>query len=177
MTATVAENQVTSYEPALVCVETSMPERGWQNLDGRPVGIWRGADNLVQVSKNAVVALVEDALNNDEVWQKGKKQVISLGEMVTEWAAERHEKVAGVAGAWRIQETNKEHKLSTIEVIFVIAQSGTNEIDESLWLDIARFDVQIAELPEFANIRVHFIPVPFMKQCQLENYLQVECRR
>ena len=176
MISATVESKTGSFESTRIIASAPVSGGKWQVLDGRPVGIYRGVDDLVQVSRDAVVGLVVDAIDGCELWQKGQELVNQLGKTVADWITDKQEKIAGFIGAWRIQESDDADKTPTIRAIFVIAQSDQDEINEAFWLDIARLDVHIAGLPEFADVRASFIPVPFMTSDQLEAYLRIKCR-
>ena len=176
MTAEIVENKTGTFESTQVVANSPVSGGKWQVLDSRPVGIYRGVDDMVQVPRDAILELVTNALNGQEIYQKSQKQVNQLAEKIAKWVLKQQTRVAGFVGAWRIQESNRADNFPTIKAIFVFAQSDKDEINEKLWLDIARLDVQIAKLSDFANFQVSLIPVPFMTHEQLRTYLQIQCR-
>jgi hypothetical protein len=175
MTTETVKNKADISEPAQFGGNQLASSRIWQLLDGRPVGIYRNTGDLIPVSRDQIIDMVSTVLDGYELMQKSQEQVNRLGNKVTEWVTSRQTQVAGFIGAWRIPESNGTDGMPMIKMIFIIAQSAQEEVDEALWLDIARFDVQIAKLPEFANMRVNFIPVPFMTQEQMAEYLHTKC--
>ena len=136
---------------------------GSQYQDGRPVvhrvGIGKIADEFHRLQK------------------KIQEQMDSLLEKVLDWVASQNSKIAGFGAGWHIQEYSVANDLPVIRAMFVIVQSNQDTVDESLWLDIARLDVQISQLPEFSNIRVNFTPLPFMEQEKIIAYLQLKFGR
>jgi len=177
MTVKTVENNTNIPESTQSDAILPISEGGWQVLDGRPVGIYRGPDNFTTVACEQVIEFVGKAVDGYKRWQKCQEQVSRLGGKVADWVTSQKSKVAGFIGAWRIPESNGTSRTPMVKAVFVIAQTTPDEIDETLWLEIARLDVQVAESPEFSDIRASFIPVPFMTQDQMAAYLWSKCKQ
>jgi hypothetical protein len=49
--------------------------------------------------------------------------------------------IAGFGGCWKYDENNDNSKSLIITAYFAIVQIKNDEIDEPLWMDLAKFDV------------------------------------
>ena len=139
---------------------------GSQFLNGRPVIRHAGSHSLTDVVELA-----------DRLKRRVQEQMDKLFATVLDWVTSQNSKIAGFGGGWRVQEYSVANDLPAIRAMFVIVQANQDTADESLWLDIARLDVQISQLPEFSNVRVNFTPLPFMEHEKIIAYLQLKFSR
>jgi len=160
--AVVAEKLPSSGYPSFSAFP-SLSVGGSQYRAGRPV-----------VHRTGIGSIVDEV---HRLQKKVQKQMDQLLEKVLDWVTSQNSKIAGFGGGWQIQEYSVANDLPVIRAMFVIVQSDQDTLDESLWLDIARFDVQISQLPEFSNVRVNFTPLPFMEQEKIIAYLQLKFGR
>jgi hypothetical protein len=143
-----------------------------QFLDGRPIAIYKGPDQLLWTTRDEIVKIVDNKQNASRILKKAQKQMNALFENVSSWVEQHKKQIAGFGGSWRIEKCVENSELPCIISNFVIVQAENNAIDEPLWMDLADFDVQIANDPEFSNVRMNIMPMPFIEQDVLLEYIQ-----
>jgi hypothetical protein len=151
---------------------TTMDQSKIQFLDGRPVAIYIGPDQLLLTNRDEIAHAIAHKKQKPHVQQ----QMDKLFQRVAKWVESHKKNVVGFGGCWEYDETTNDSKSPLVTVYFAIVQVKSDKIDEPLWVDLADFDVQIAQDPEFVNVRMNISAVPNIKQETLLKYIKRHLR-
>jgi hypothetical protein len=166
------KNKMSITSAKLPSSTTSINLSKAQFLDGRPIVIYKGPDQLLWTTRDEIVKIVDNKQNASRILKKAQKQMNALFENVSSWVEQHKKQIAGFGGCWKYNEDNNNSKLPIITAYFAIVQVKSDEIDEPLWIDLADFDVQIANNPEFSNVRMNISAVPNIEQETLLKYIK-----
>jgi hypothetical protein len=151
---------------------TSIDQSKIQFLDGRPVAIYISPDQLLLTNRDEIVEIVHSKQRASHILKKAQKQMDALFEKVSSWVEQHKKQIAGFGGCWKYDETYDNSKSLIITAYFAIVQIKNDEIDEPLWMDLAKFDVQIANDLEFSNVKMNISAVPNIEQEILLKYIK-----
>jgi hypothetical protein len=143
-----------------------------QFLDGRPVAIYMSPDQLLWTNRDEIVKIIGNEQHTSQILEKAQKQMNVLLKKVSHWVKQHKKQIAQFGGNWRLEGFIESSALPCIVSNFVIVQVKNDAIDEPLWMDLADFDVQIANDPDFSNIKMNIMPMPFVEQDILLEYIK-----